>query len=114
MLITISRTLETDIMNFVRLNKIENINDFLSNCLRDGFNIAKYGFSPKDNFEKENKPFKIESHESEDNITRLETSEKKKSGRPRKEQAKKEESVIHEEKNDEIVKPKKKIIIIKD
>jgi hypothetical protein len=114
MQITIPRILETDIMNFVRLNEIEDINGFLSNCLRDGFNIAKYGYSPKDNFEKENKPFKIENYgrEEESNTEGLVQNEVKKKGRPKKKPSAEEESVISEEKREEIIKPKKRKITI--
>lgn len=111
MLITIPRTLEADIMNFVRINNIEDINNFLAICLRDGFNIAKYGVSPQDNFEKENKPLIIDKYEAgEDDTSTVETEKPKKRGRPRKQEVK-EESSIQEQK--EIVKPKKVIRIIK-
>lgn len=111
MLITIPRALETDIMNFVRINNIEDINNFLAICLRDGFNIAKYGVSPQDNFEKENKPLKIENYGTEEtNSTGVEVEKPKKRGRPRKQEAK-EESIL--QKQEEVVKPKKIIRIIK-
>lgn len=115
MQIIIPRVLETDIMNFVKLNEIENINVFLSNCLRDGFNIAKYGYSPKDNFEKENKPFKLENYgreEEESNTEGLVQNEVKKKGRPKKKSSTSEESVKSEEKGEEIIKPKKRKITI--
>lgn len=114
MQIIIPRVLETDIMNFVRLNEIEDINGFLSNCLRDGFNIAKYGYSPKDNFEKENKPFKSENYgrEEESNTEGLVKNEVKKKGRPKKKSSTSEESVKSEEKGEEIIKPKKRKITI--
>jgi hypothetical protein len=113
MLITIPKTLETDIMNFVKLNKIEDINLFLSICLRDGFNIAKYGRSPQDNFNKENKPFKIDENDKKElDIRETERKETKRRGRPKK-QSTTEESIKQEEKREEVVKPKKKITIIK-
>ena len=114
MLITISKTLENDIMSFVKLNQVEDINGFLASCLRDGFNIAKYGYSPKDNFNKENKPFKIENYDNkeESNTEGVERKEAKKKGRPRKEAPTNEES--SKPKEEEIVKPKKKITIIKN
>ena len=57
--IFLTKKLEKDIMEFVSLNNIENVNDFLVNCLNTGYLIAKYGKSPKDNVEKENKPFEM-------------------------------------------------------
>ncbi len=112
--ITIPRPLENDIMNFVKLNEIKDINGFLSNCLRDGFNIAKYGYSPKDNFEKENKPFKIEKNDTEEvELTAVEGDEKPKSKRrPKKQQSEEKESII--QKQEEVVKPKKTIKIIRN
>ena len=120
--ITVSKVLEKDIMNFIRLNEIGDINLFLSNCLRDGFNIAKYGHSPQDNFNKENKPFKLENNEhteQEINTERVEEKETKRRGRPKKQPTETKESIIHKEekvepiKEIEILKPKKKITIIK-
>ena len=120
--ITVSKVLEKDIINFIRINEIGDINLFLSNCLRDGFNIAKYGYSPQDNFNKENKPFKLENNEhteKEINTERVEEKETKRRGRPKKQPTETKESIIHKEekiepiKEIEIVKPKKKITIIK-
>lgn len=101
-------------MSFVKLNQIEDVNGFLTGCLRDGFNIAKYGYSPKDNFNKENKPFKVENYDSkeESNIEGVERKETKRRGRPRKDSQTIEES--SKPKEEEIVKPKKKITIIKN
>lgn len=114
MIIEISKSLEADIMNFVKLNYIEDINNFLAGCLRDGFNIAKYGVSPQDNFKKENKPLKIENYDAEKNYTeRLEGNEKKKPGGPKKQSGEREENIKQIEKNEESIKPKKTIRIIK-
>lgn len=111
MLITIPRTLETDIMNFVKINNIEDINNFLVVCLRDGFSIAKYGVSPKDNFNKENKPLNIEKYDKEENnFSGVEGEKPKKRGRPKKQQPKEESSI---QKQEEVVKPKKIIRILK-
>lgn len=114
MIIEISKSLEADIMNFVKLNYIEDINNFLACCLRDGFNIAKYGISPKDNLKKENKPLKIENYDTEKFYTeRLEGNEKKKPDRAKKQSGEREESIKQIEKNEESIKPKKTIRIIK-
>jgi len=115
MYIEIPRSLDNDIMSFVRLNKIEDINGFLTICLRNGFNIVKYGISPQDNFNKENKPLNIEVYDTEEksNVEGLERKETKRRGRPKKQQSTNEESVIQKEEKVEPIKPKKKITIIK-
>ncbi len=114
--ITISKVLEKDIMNFIKINEIGDINLFLSNCLRDGFNIAKYGYSPQDNFNKENKPFKLENNdytEKEINTEGAEGKETKRRGRPKKQPTENKEIIEPKEEVKEVVKPKKKITIIK-
>ena len=115
MLITISRVLESDIMNFVKLNNVEDINGFLESCLRDGFNIAKYGVSPQDNFKKENKPFKIKKNDAEKEIKSegVEEVEHKKRGRPKKQPSVDKEVSKPIEETEEPIKPKKTIKIIK-
>ena len=115
MLITISKTLENDIMSFVKLNQVEDINGFLASCLRDGFNIAKYGYSPKDNFNKENKPFKIENYDNkeESNTEGLERKEVKRKGRPKKATPAIEEVSEPIKEEEQPVVQKKKIRIIK-
>lgn len=46
--------IKKEIETFCRLNKIDNVESFREECLRQGFNIIKYGISPQDNFKKEN------------------------------------------------------------
>ncbi len=46
--------LKKEIEIFCRLNKIDDVESFREECLRQGFNIIKYGVSPQDNFKKEN------------------------------------------------------------
>ena len=46
--------LKKEIETFCRLNKIDDVEFFREECLRQGFNIIKYGISPQDNFKKEN------------------------------------------------------------
>jgi len=117
MFITLPRSLENDIMEFCNLNDIKDINSFLVNCLRDGFNIIKYGSSPQDNFNKENKPLKIDyinDYKEKDNVGGLEKNEAKRRGRPRKDDSKKEESLSGQEAKKENLTPQKKIRIIKN
>ena len=46
--------IKTDIKNFCKANKIDDIDSFVDKCLLQGFNVIKYGLSPQDNFKKEN------------------------------------------------------------
>ena len=116
MVLDIPRVLENDIKSFCEINNIEDISGFLVCCLRDGYNVAKYGTSPKENFINENKPLKIEKYESEEKSESkgVEGKEVKRRGRPKKQVATNEEISKPIEKEEESVKPKKKIRIISD
>ena len=46
--------LKKEIEAYCKLNKIDDVESFREECLRQGFNIIKYGISPQDNFKKEN------------------------------------------------------------
>ena len=46
--------LKEEVEAYCRLNKISDVESFREECLRQGFNIIKYGISPQDNFKKEN------------------------------------------------------------
>lgn len=104
MSIEIPKNLEKEIKDFAKLNEVQGIDNFVIECLRDGFNIAKYGYSPIDNFKKENKPFKTENYVEEKN-------EQKRKGAPEKVK-RIEEAPIERTEQQEEVKPKKKIRII--
>ena len=54
----VNQTLEKQIRQYCELNEIEDINAFANRCLSQGFNIVKYGTSPSDNSEMENKGIK--------------------------------------------------------
>ena len=115
--LTIPKSLELDIMNFVRVNEIEDVNNFLVNCLRDGYNIMKYGTSPQENFKNENKPLKIEEYDTNNEKSdseRVEAEQKKRIGRPKKGASTNKESSEQVEEREEPIKPKKKIQIIKN
>lgn len=116
MLITLPKALENDIMNFCKLNNIEDVNLFLIKCITDGFSIMKYGRSPLENMESENKPLKIDISYDKEEIepSRVEEPQpKKKRGRPRKSDAK-EKAIKQTEEAKEPVKPKRKIRIIQN
>ena len=46
------------IEEYCKINGIEDINAFANRCATQGFNIVKFGLSPKDNIERENKGIK--------------------------------------------------------
>ena len=110
--IILPKSLENDIMQFCKLNEIKEINDFLVSCLSKGYYIIKYGATPKDNFNKENKPLEIEKYEEKERITvGVEEVTKKRRGRPPKQ--KEEDSKPTEKTEEEPIKVKKKIRILK-
>ena len=54
----VNQTLEKQLRQYCELNEIEDINAFANRCLSQGFNIIKFGTSPKDNVERESKGIK--------------------------------------------------------
>lgn len=46
------------IAEYCEANEINDVNAFANRCAMQGFNIAKYGLSPGDNIERENKGIK--------------------------------------------------------
>ena len=95
MLITLPRSLEDEIKKFCEVNGVTEYNDFFVSCIRNGFNIAKFGTSPMDNFNKENKPFKIDEtldkvrkRNSQKKTKPTEVSKKKVSNQKKKERLK--------------------------
>ena len=54
----INNTLEKSIRSYCELNGIDDVNAFANRCAMQGFNIVKYGISPKDNMERENNGIK--------------------------------------------------------
>lgn len=54
----INPTLEKAIRSYCELNEIDDINAFANRCALQGFNIIKFGMSPKDNIERENNGIK--------------------------------------------------------
>lgn len=51
-------TLCKAIEEYCKMNGIEDTNAFANRCATQGFNIVKFGLSPKDNIERENKGIK--------------------------------------------------------
>ena len=54
----INPTLEKSIRSYCELNGIEDVNAFANRCAMQGFNIVKFGVSPKDNIDRENNGIK--------------------------------------------------------
>jgi len=54
----VNQTLERQIRKYCEMNDIEDVNAFANRCLSQGFSIVKFGTSPKDNVERENKGIK--------------------------------------------------------
>lgn len=42
--------IKEEIEKYCKLNSINNIDDFINDCLTIGFNVKKYGYSPQNNF----------------------------------------------------------------
>ena len=58
-------TLEKSIRSYCEMNNIDDVNAFANRCAMQGFNIVKFGLSPKDNVERENNGIKdIKKHAS--------------------------------------------------
>ena len=55
----INPTLEKSIRSYCEFNGIEDINAFANRCAMQGFNIVKFGVSPKDNIDKTGDILKI-------------------------------------------------------
>ena len=45
--------LDSEIIEYCRLNKIDDISEFCYKCMLNGFNIARYGISPSDNIKRQ-------------------------------------------------------------
>ena len=54
----INPTLEKSIRSYCEFNGIEDVNAFTNRCAMQGFNIVKFGASPKDNIDRENNGIK--------------------------------------------------------
>lgn len=54
----INPTLEKFIRSYCEFNGIEDVNAFANRCAMQGFNIVKFGASPKDNIDRENNGIK--------------------------------------------------------
>lgn len=77
----VNQTLEKQIRQYCEMNEIEDINAFANRCLAQGFSVVKFGTSPKDNFERENKG--IKDIKKNENRTKKKDSPRKDEGEPK-------------------------------
>lgn len=58
--------IKEEIEKYCNLNSINNIDDFINDCLTIGFNVKKYGYSPQNNFNiEQNIISKIENNDED-------------------------------------------------
>jgi hypothetical protein len=96
----INPTLEKAIRSYCELNEIEDINAFANRCATQGFNIVKFGVSPKDNIERENngiKDIKKNGTNSKKKDTPTKNEGEQKKGEERRAEEPEEKSVSREE-----------------
>lgn len=98
--------IKENIIEYCKLNKIVDTESFINECLTIGFNIKKYGISPKDNFQIE-KNIKHIDETIKDNIKENTSTQQKE-----EECSKKENKVLPNVDNVKKI-TKKKIKIIK-
>ena len=90
----INPTLERQIRQYCELNEIDDVNAFVNRCATQGFNVIKFGTSPKDNVERETKgikDIKKQNGKKETDTSRLEKQspiERKESSSSKKEEIK--------------------------
>lgn len=51
--VTLSEKLYQDISRYCQMNNIEDVDTFINKCLMQGYNVVKFGYSPKDNLRRE-------------------------------------------------------------
>jgi len=107
----INPTLEKQIRQYCQLNDIEDINAFANRCVNQGFNIIKFGTSPKDNFERETKGIKdIKKTNGKKEVDIKKVEEQPTIEREESTAVKKEESKPTEERKEGIIVRKIQII----
>ena len=60
--------IKEEIEKYCNLNSINNIDDFINDCLTIGFNVKKYGYSPQNNFNIEQNVISKIKNNNEDKI----------------------------------------------
>ena len=103
---TIDRMLEKQIKEYCEMNDISDVEGFINRCLKQGFNIIRYGLSPMDNIERQNKGIKDFKDEEKSDVTSREDARKQ-------EEQKVEEPKPSDEKEVKPIKEKKPIKVRK-
>ena len=93
----INFTLEKSIRSYCEFNGIEDVNAFANRCAMQGFNIVKFGASPKDNIDRENNGIK--------DIKKNASSTKKKEPPKKNEVEQKEQEAVGKEEFKEEIQP---------
>ena len=93
----INPTLEKSIRSYCEFNGIEDVNAFANRCAMQGFNIVKFGASPKDNIDRENNGIK--------DIKKNASSTKKKEPPKKNEVEQKEQEAVGKEEFKEKIQP---------
>ena len=110
----VNQTLEKQIRQYCEWNEIEDINAFANRCLMQGFNIVKFGISPSDNKERENKGIKDikknENRTKKKDPSTEDEGKQKKSEDSRKEEPKENSKPTEERKEPEVKVRKIQII----
>ena len=96
----INPTLEKSIRSYCEFNGIEDVNAFANRCAMQGFNIVKFGASPKDNIDRENNGIK--------DIKKNASSIKKKEPPRKNEVEQKEQGAVGKEEFKEEIQPTEK------
>ena len=112
----INPTLEKSIRSYCEFNGIEDINAFANRCAAQGFNIVKFGVSPKDNIDRENngiKDIKKNASSTKKKESRTEDERKQEEGHPSRFVGNSEEESQPTEERKENVKVRKIRIIKK-
>ena len=78
----INPTLEKSIRSYCEFNGIEDVNAFANRCAMQGFNIVKFGVSPKDNINFNLNDIKKNASSTKKKESRTEDERKQDEGRP--------------------------------
>ena len=97
--IHLDKNLENQIKEYCEVNEIHDVEAFAIRCLKQGFNIVRYGLSPLDNINRENKGIKdFEEDDSKKEPSAEDSGKQKEPKRSRNKPAEKEKSESVEEK----------------
>lgn len=69
--------IEKEINEYCKLNNINDIEGFITQCMLNGFNTFRYGVSPSDNIKKENGEVELSQDTVENRESRTEVKKRK-------------------------------------